>query len=132
MSVINTTFAEKFENNILSTWEEVYKKGQLTFWLLLAVKASARHMADIRGFIQEATNGTLTADDQSLYRALRRLHSMQLINFQEEPSDQGGPDRKVYALSETGQRVLGQFIERNITGIFYKPEIKQLLEEGEK
>lgn len=122
---------EKFEQNIISTWEEVFKKGQLTMWILLALKNGQKHMGAIKEFIDNATNKTMAADDQSMYRALRRFLQMELVDYQEEPSDQGGPARKVYSLTETGARVLQKFVNRNIAGIFYKPEIIKLLE-GEK
>jgi len=120
-------FTDIFENKLLTTWEEVYKKGQLTLWILLSLKAGSRDMTGIKQFIEHSTNGTLSVDDQSLYRALRRLHQMELTEYQEEPSEKSGPNRKVYRLTSIGKRVLNSFIKRNITEIFYKPDIKTLL-----
>lgn len=116
-----------FEQKIINTWEEVYKKGQLTLWILLALKKSPKHMQAIKNFIHRVTHHTLQADDQSMYRALRRFTSMELITFYEAPSTHHGPAVKIYSLTSTGQRILKSFITRNITTIFYKPNIKKLL-----
>lgn len=129
---MENTFIEQFERKILSTWEEVYKKGQLTLWLLLAFKESPKDMSSTKTFITESTDNSLTADDMSMYRALRRLVQMKLIDFTEEDSSRGGPNRKVYKLSDTGKRVLSQFVKKNIAEIYYKPNIKKLILEGDK
>lgn len=117
---------DDYEQKLLDGWEDVYKKGQLTLWIMLALKAGPKHMAEIKEFICRATNDTLSADDKSLYRALRRYYDVELIEFTMEAGE-GGPDRKVYGLTETGERVLGDFSRRNISNVFFKPEIKQLI-----
>lgn len=116
-----------FEQRILDTWEEVYKKGQLTLWILLSLKHQPKHMTAIKKFITRATNNSLSADDQSMYRALRRFAEMELITYREIPSTRHGPDLKVYSLTATGARVLNTFIKKNVTAIFYKKKIKKLL-----
>ncbi len=118
---------DEYENKLLEGWEEVFKKGQLTFWIMLALKHGPKHMADIKSFIDEATGGTLSADDKSMYRALRRYFDAELIDFTAEAGD-GGPDRKVYSLTPIGQKVLARFVDRNITSVFYQPTIKALIE----
>lgn len=121
-----------YEKRILAVWEEVYKKGQLTFWILLSLRKENQHMLSMKKFINEFTNNSLVADDKSMYRALRRLHQMELIQYEEERGSQTGPNRKSYSLTETGENILQTFINRNITGIFFKPEIKGLLQKGAK
>lgn len=116
-----------FEQKIIAAWEEVYKKGLLTLWILLALKNGSKYMSAIKEFIDSAANESLAADDQSMYRALRRFHKIELIEYKEEPSDQGGPARKAYFLTGTGRNVLNGFIKRNIADIYYKPKIQKLL-----
>jgi DNA-binding PadR family transcriptional regulator len=120
--------SDKYEQQLLSAWEEVYKKGQLTFWLMLALKEGPKYMADIKIFIDKATNGTLGADDQSMYRALRRYYDTELLDSSISEAGSSGPDRKIYRLSDLGIKVLDEFIERNIRSVYYKDEIKALLE----
>lgn len=117
-----------YEQKLLEGWEDVYKKGQLTLWIMLALKESPKHMADIKAFIHDSTSGTLIADDKSMYRALRRFYDVEMLNFTGEPGN-NGPDRKVYSLTEIGQKVLTNFLKRNIAGVFYKPAVKQLIKE---
>lgn len=118
-----------YEQRLLEGWEEVFKKGQLTLWIMLALKDGEKHMAEIKQFIAVVTDGNLTADDQSMYRALRRYYDAELVEYGTEPGD-GGPERKVYRLTPIGSRVLKSFVERNIANVFYSKEVKNLI--GEK
>lgn len=119
---------DTYEQQLLEGWEEVYKKSQLTLWILLALKDSPKHMAEIKSFIASTTQGTLDADDKSMYRALRRYHEGQLIDFSLE-AGQGGPDRKQYFLTESGGKVLQAFAHRQVMQVFYRPEIRKLIEQ---
>jgi PadR family transcriptional regulator PadR len=112
----------KYEQTLLDGWEDIYKKSQLTFWILLALEAGDKHMSEIKHFIQKSTNETLTVDDQSMYRALRRFADAELVTAYTKPS-QSGPDLKVYTLTETGVRILGAFTKRNIVDIYLNPSI---------
>jgi PadR family transcriptional regulator PadR len=112
---------------LLAGWEDVAKKGQLTMWIMLALKDGPKHMNEIKEFILNMTDGVILADDQSMYRALRRFNDAELVNFTTEPGS-GGPDLKVYGLTEIGSNVLQAYLKRNIQNVFYKPEIKNLIE----
>lgn len=118
---------DTYTQKLLDGWEDVFKKGQLTLWVMLALKDGPKHMAEIKSFITEATNGTLSADDQSMYRALRRYYDVELVDYTTEQG-KAGPDRKVYSLTTIGLNVLDAFTARNITEVFYKPTIKALIE----
>ncbi|TAH36601.1 PadR family transcriptional regulator [Candidatus Saccharibacteria bacterium] len=117
---------DTYELQLLTGWEEVYKKGQLTLWILLALKQTPRTMVEIKEFMATHTKGALEADDKSMYRALRRYNEAMLINFVAEPG-QGGPDRKRYFLTDTGFAVLQAFLERNVVQTLLKPELRQLI-----
>lgn len=118
-----------FEETLLKGWEDVYHKSQLTLWLLLALRDSDKHMAEIKSFIGQATNKLLTPDEKSIYRTLRRLTGAELISFSERPG-KGGPDYKVFRLSQEGNKVLTTFLERNVIDIYYRPEIRTLIMRG--
>jgi PadR family transcriptional regulator PadR len=121
---------DNYEQKLLDGWEDVFKKGQLTLWIMLALKDGPKHMADIKYFIQHATNGTLSADDKSMYRALRRYYDAELLDFTTKSGN--GPDLKIYSLTKIGSRVLDSFVERNITKVFYKLNIRELIERSSK
>lgn len=114
-----------YEQQLLDGWEDVFKKGQLTLWIMLALKDGPKHMSEIKAFIGQATNGTLSADDQSMYRALRRYYDVEMVDFKTE-AGKNGPDLKVYSLTAIGRQVLDSFIARNITSVFFKPSLKEL------
>lgn len=118
---------DKYEKELLAGWEEVYKKGQLTLWILLALKDGPKHMEQMKRFISTFTNGALVADDKSMYRALRRYYDTELVDFNQMPS-RAGPDLKIYRLSEIGTKVLDHFVKRNFLDVFFQPDVKKLLE----
>ena len=118
---------DDYQQKLLHGWEEVFRKGQLTMWIMLALADGPKHMTKIKEFIGHATHNGVVVDDQSMYRALRRYYEAEMIDFKTEPSV-AGPDLKVYTLTMTGKSVLGQFVSRNITSVFYEPHIKKLIE----
>lgn len=120
---------DSYEQKLLNSWEEVYKKGQLTFWILLSLKNSPMDMASIKSYIETNTNKTMTADDQSMYRALRRYFEANIVIFDTAPG-KSGPEKKIYRLSSTGESLLSSFIKRNIEGVFYKDNVKKIIKES--
>lgn len=118
-----------FKETLLQGWEDVYLKSQLTLWLLISLKAGEKHMAEIKSFVEQATNHRLSPDDKSMYRTLRRLTAGEMIQYVQKPAKKG-PDYKVFGLTGQGQQVLHSFLERNIISVFYKPELRTLIEKG--
>ncbi|HEY5548340.1 MAG TPA: PadR family transcriptional regulator [Coriobacteriia bacterium] len=116
---------DAWELKLLEGWEDVFKRGQLTFWVLLALRDGPKHMAEIRQWLTDIGDGALTVEERSLYRALQRFHDSELVKST-SVSGNRGPDRKVYELSPIGERVLVAFIERDIR-LFLRPEVTRLL-----
>ena len=98
---------------LLSIWEETYKKGQLTFWMFIALKHGEKYVDEIRSFIQEFSEQTISYDEQSLYRSLRKFQHLDIVEFVLKPGA-SGPERKYYRLTSSGEQLLEKFIERNI------------------
>ena len=119
------TKQQEYKRELLNTWEETYKKGQLTFWLLLSLRDNPRYVGEIKDFIEKITMGTISCEEQSLYRALRKFHKLEIVGFEMKDGNKG-PDRKYYTLTPLGGELLNEFIERNIR-ILFKPEISSLL-----
>ena len=117
---------DKYEQTLLEGWEDIHKRGQLTLWILLSLKQGPKHMNQIKEFIGRQTNDSLQADDKSMYRALRRFDDAEMISHISQPS-KSGPDLKVYSLTDSGKQITEAFIERNISGIFYQPDVKKLI-----
>jgi PadR family transcriptional regulator len=118
----------KYEMQLLEGWEDVYKRGQLTLWIMLALKDGPKYMADIKSYIESQTQNAVTADDQSMYRALRRYTEAEMVTFVNEAA-QKGPDRKVYELTDIGIHVLEQFVIRNLHGLMQQSIVKTLIKE---
>jgi DNA-binding PadR family transcriptional regulator len=115
-----------FETVLLQGWEEVHKKSQLSLWILITIYRGRGLVSDIQTDIR--SHAGLEVADQSLYRSLRRLESAQLIISSTEVNPDG-PDRKLYRITETGNRVLAAFIERNILSVFQTQEYQKLFKD---
>ena len=111
--------------DLLSSWEQTYKKGQLTFWIFLALKDGLKYVDEIKEFIESKSNNTINCEEQSLYRNLRKYEHIDVVSFENKKGNKG-PDRKYYFLTKMGTELLEQFIERNIK-LFFSTEINNLL-----
>lgn len=116
----------KYEETLVSGWEDLYKKAQLSLWILLSLKDSPKQMAQIKTFIDKTIHAPIQTDDRSMYRSLRRLIKVEIISFQEQPSSKG-PQTKVYALTDIGHHVLAAFLERIILPTFYNEHVETLI-----
>lgn len=100
-------------DDLLNTWEDTYKKGLLTFWVLLLLHERPRYAFELSAAVAEASHETISVDDQSIYRALKRFEGIKIVGSYWEDSPQG-PQRKYYQLTELGNELLKKFIQRNI------------------
>ena len=120
-----TNKQEQYKNELLEAWEETYKKGQLTLWIFLALKESEKFVDDIKQYVESASGNTLTCEEQSLYRTLRKYKELEMVDYNTKPGD-GGPERKYYYLTKLGEELLQRFCERNIK-LLFQPQIKNLM-----
>ncbi len=121
---------EKLLTELLSAWEETYKKGQLTLWIFLALKEEEKYVDDIKTFVEEQSKQTMSCEEQSLYRTLRKFQHLGVVDFKTGKGNKG-PERKYYFLTDLGQTLLTQFINRNIS-LFFNEKIKNLLNPEEQ
>lgn len=113
-------------SELLSNWESVYKKGHLTFWMLLLLHEIPSYAYEMRDEIVELSKGSICADGNSIYRALKRLEGLGIVGSELRRSN-SGPDRRYYRLTKQGKELLARFIQRNIL-VFNDPSIKQRLD----
>ena len=116
---------KKYKTDLLTSWEETYKKGQLTFWLLLALRDKSLYVSEIKEFIESATNGTISCEDQSIYRSLRKYYDLEIVDYELRQGHKG-PDRKYYFLTIIGKELLHEFTQRNIS-ILYNKKLSDLI-----
>lgn len=112
---------------LLATWEEIYKRGLLTFWLLLVLADRPAYAYEMSTAIQELSHATLHANDQSIYRALSRFEGLGLVTGVAHASPVG-PPRKYYHLTARGRQLLASFIQRNLI-VFQEPQLVERLRE---
>ncbi len=126
---------ENVVDGLVADWDDVYKKGQLSLWILLAVYDGKKYSTQITDFMYEATGGTFEVKEQSLYRALRRFSGMGLVTITEIQSPNSGPKRKYYELTAEGTMVLSKFIKLHIVPLqstTITDLIKKVAKEGTK
>jgi PadR family transcriptional regulator, regulatory protein PadR len=114
------------DNGLLQKWEEAYKKGLLSFWILLLLAERPSYPFEMRALLEEISQGTMSADENSLYRALGRFQGMGLVDSDTQPSRQG-PYRRYYRLTDEGLDLLKRFIERNIL-VFAAPAVAERIQ----
>jgi len=111
---------------LLAQWEETYKKGLFSFWLLLLLSQRKAYPYEIKGAIQELSHGTIEADENSIYRALNRLADSGIVDSQVLPSETG-PSRRYYFLTDLGRALLTRFVSRNIQ-VFEQPDVSEMIQ----
>lgn len=123
-SIFGSGIMGKYQE-LLSTWEETYKKGQLTLWIFLSLRDGEKHVTEIREFIKVYSQGTIICDEQSLYRALRKFYEVVIVDFSLVKGNRG-PDKKYYFLTPLGEKLLKEFLERNIR-LFFNEKLVELI-----
>ena len=112
-------------DELLLSWENTYKKGQLTLWIFMALQENKKYVDEIKSFIEKKSNGTIRCEEQSLYRALRKYEHIQVLTHDLKEGNKG-PERKYYYMTDLGQVLFNEFVDRNIK-LFYSTEIKNIL-----
>ena len=113
-------------DNLLTQWEETYKKGLLSFWLLLLLAQRKAYPYEIKAAIAEMSRDTISADENSIYRSLNRLADSGVVDSEIVPSETG-PSRRYFFLTELGRQLLVRFINRNIL-VFEQADVADLIQ----
>jgi len=117
------------ENNLeqlLTQWEGTYKKGLLSFWLLLLLSQRKAYPYEMKAAIEELSQNSISADENSIYRAIKRLAQSGIVESEVQPSE-SGPDRRYFFLTDLGKELLSRFVSRNIL-VFQHPVVADLIQ----
>jgi DNA-binding PadR family transcriptional regulator len=109
--------------DLLNKWEETYKKGLLSFWILLLLYERPSYPYEMSAEVAKISQGTISVDDNSIYRALNRFESVGIVKSELQQSNTG-PQRKYYSLTSTGKALLSEFTKRNIQ-VFETPFVSE-------
>jgi DNA-binding PadR family transcriptional regulator len=110
-------------SDLLTKWEETYKKGLLSFWILLLLYERASYPYEMSAEVAKISQGTISVDDNSIYRALNRFESVDIVKSELQQSNTG-PQRRYYSLTSKGEALLTEFIQRNIQ-VFETPSVSE-------
>jgi DNA-binding PadR family transcriptional regulator len=108
---------------LLNKWEETYKKGLLSFWILLLLYERSSYPYEMSAEVAKISQGTISVDDNSIYRALNRFESTGIVKSELQQSSTG-PQRRYYSLTNMGKNLLTEFIQRNIQ-VFETPSVSE-------
>ena len=109
--------------DLLNKWEETYKKGLLSFWILLLLHERSSYPYEMSAEVAKISQGSLSVDDNSIYRALSRFESVGIVKSELQQSSTG-PQRRYYRLTNKGKTLLTEFIQRNIQ-VFETPSVSE-------
>lgn len=59
-------------------------------------------MDEIKDFVESKSNGTITCEEQSLYRVLRKYEHIDVLKYELRKGNKG-PARKYYYLTDLGK-----------------------------
>ncbi|RPJ23185.1 MAG: PadR family transcriptional regulator [Chloroflexi bacterium] len=110
-------------NDLLTKWEETYKKGLLSFWILLLLYERPSYPYEMSAEVTKISQDTISVDDNSIYRALNRFDAVGIVKSELQQSSTG-PQRRYYSLTDTGKALLTQFIQRNLQ-VFETPSVSE-------
>lgn len=110
-------------SDLLTKWEETYKKGLLSFWILLLLYERPSYPYEMSAEVAKISLGTISVDDNSIYRALNRFESVGIVKSELQQSNTG-PQRRYYRLTSKGKALLTEFIQRNIR-VFETPSVSE-------
>lgn len=79
---------------------------EATFFILLSLATGRKHGYAIMKDVEAISDGRVAFSTGTLYGALRRLLDQGWIERIDEESEENGRSRKVYALSDLGERIL--------------------------
>ena len=113
-------------DTLLAQWEETYKKGLLSFWLLLLLAQRKAYPYEIKDAIKSMSHATINADENSIYRSLNRLADSGIVASEVQPSE-SGPSRRYFFLTSLGQELLTRFINRNIL-VYEQPDVAEMIQ----
>ena len=85
----------------------------MSFWVLLLLHERPFYPYEMSTAIGAISQGTISVDDNSIYRALNRFESLEIVKRELRQSD-SGPQRRYYSLTDKGLGLLAKFIQRNI------------------
>jgi PadR family transcriptional regulator, regulatory protein PadR len=108
---------------LLNKWEENYKKGLLSFWILLLLYERPSYPYEMSAEVTKISLGTISVDDNSIYRALNRFESVGIVKSELQQSN-AGPQRRYYSLTSKGKTLLIEFIQRNVQ-VFETPSVAE-------
>jgi len=110
-------------SELLNKWEESYKKGLLSFWILLLLNERPSYPYEMSAEVAKISQGTISVDDNSIYRALNRFDAVGIVRSELQQSSTG-PQRRYFSLTTTGKALLTEFIRRNIQ-VFETPSVSE-------
>ncbi|MCP2620265.1 PadR family transcriptional regulator [Candidatus Aminicenantes bacterium AC-334-K16] len=93
---------------ILVKWSREYKKGFLSFFVLIFLKEKPMYGYEIHHRLEELTGQDGFIQESSIYQILKKMQKLGLVSSYWKKSPRG-PKRKYYRLQASGLTLLEEF-----------------------
>jgi PadR family transcriptional regulator PadR len=100
----------------LALWTREYKKGFLSYFVLMLLKDRPTYGFELIGRLSEMTRGEMVFQESGIYHILNNLNRKKFVTAQWRRSDKG-PKRKYYHITDSGEQLIGVFTEQSVLPI---------------
>lgn len=76
-------------------------------------------MDEIKDFVESKSNGTITCEEQSLYRVLRKYEHIDVLKYELRKGNKG-PARKYYYLTDLGKKTFRSVCIQKYTLVLFR------------
>jgi PadR family transcriptional regulator PadR len=98
---------------VLRIWSREYKKGFLTYFILLMLKEKHMYGLEISEKLKEYSDNNVTLDGSNIYQILKKLRKLRMVTIKKVSSSKG-PTRKYYYIEKNGLKALRIFTEEYV------------------
>jgi len=109
---------EDILEEFLKIWSREYKKGFLTYFILLLLKENPMYGLEIADNLKEIMGGSVRLHGSNIYQILKKLKKNGMVSSKRKNSIKG-PARKYYYIEPNGIRLLQIFTEKYILPLHF-------------
>jgi PadR family transcriptional regulator PadR len=101
---------------VLKSWAKEYKKGFISYFILLFLKERPMYGFEISKQLMGITDSGLIFQESGIYQILKNLQKNGMVSFEWQKSSKG-PQRKCYIISDEGNDLLERFTKEYLLPI---------------
>jgi PadR family transcriptional regulator PadR len=114
----------KDDVRILKKWEKEFKKGLISYLILLLLLDKEMYGYELTSTLNELSRGQITYRESGIYQVLKRLGKKKLLTTFDKPSPRG-PARKYYRITPRARNLVNRFTRQYV--ISFQSQLDQLI-----